>query len=219
MLLLGGGALAAAAGFVVSQQSGTPGLVTAGSAADFGGLGAALVGGMQLLAASRDQRASAGEGPVVTQLQARLGDDYTYLRRVTIPHHAVEADGVLVGPGGALVLAIRELDGDFAVRGDDWFRVGPDGAQRSWDRSPTWELARPMRALLRAMQEEGLPAVPIRGAVVLSRGRLVEAVRPSAAVVPLDRIGRFVDYLRDSERAPPAAVDRLLDFLEPHAGG
>jgi hypothetical protein len=69
------------------------------------------------------------------------------------------------------------------------------------------------------MQEQGIPKVPIQGAVVLSQGQLEQASRPGAAVVPVDRIGNFVDYLRQSEAADPEAMRRLAEFLVPYAGG
>jgi hypothetical protein len=173
----------------------------------------------QVLAAGRDRAASVGEGPVVSQLRARLGDEYTYLRRVTIPHRGAEADGILLGPSGALVLAIRALEGRYVVRGNDWYTVRNDGVERPLGRSPTWEVARPVRALQRAIQEEGLPKVPVQGAVVLAEGILEEASRPGTAVVPLDRLGAFIDYLHQGEASDAQAVRLLTAFLEPYAGG
>ena len=150
-------------GFVASQQGNETLAVVLGNLGVFVGLGSVLVGVQQFLAAGRDREAGAGEAPVLAQLGSRLGDDYTYLRRVTIPRHGVEADGILAGPSGALVLAIRSLQGRYVVRGNDWFVLQEDGAERPWNRSPTWELARPMRALQRAVREEGIPPLPVHG--------------------------------------------------------
>src|SRR6266542_3909720 len=92
-----------------------------GTVPSFFGLGALLIGSLRVLSARRDAATIAGEGPVVAQLSARLNDDYVYLRHVTLRSRATaEADGVLVGPHGALVLAIRALGGEFTVRGHDW---------------------------------------------------------------------------------------------------
>ena len=213
------GIAALVGGFVASQQGNQTLAVVLGNLGVFVGLGSVLLGVQQFLAAGRDREAGAGEAPVVAQLSSRLGDDYTYLRRVTIPHHGVEADGILAGPSGAIVLAIRSLQGRYVVRGNDWFVLQEDGAERPWNRSPTWELARPVRALQRAVREEGLPPLPVHGAVVLVAGRLQEASLPGAAVVPVDRIASYVEYLRQGEAAEPQALRLLLDFLEPHAGG
>jgi hypothetical protein len=213
------GAVALVGGFVLSQQFPDTLAGGAGNLGVFVGLAAAVLGVQQLLAASRDRQLSVGEAPVVNQLSARLSDDYYYLRRVDIPRRNAEADGILLGPAGVLVLAIRALDGRYVVRGNDWFELLEDGGERQWNRSPTWEVARPVRALQRAMQEQGIPAVPIQGAVVLSRGQLEQASRPGAAVVPVERIGSFVDYLRQGQPADPVAMRRLADFLAPYAGG
>lgn len=213
------GVIGTVGGFIASQQTASPPIMAAGNVAVFVGLGSLLLGVQQLTSAGRDREASLGEDPVVTQLRARLSDDYYYLRRVTIPGHGVEADGILLGPSGALVLAIRALQGRYAVRGNDWFVVDGEGAERLWNRSPTWELARPMRALQRAMQEQGLLPVPVQGAVVLVEGRLLEAERPAAAVVPVDRIASYVDYLRVGEGVTPDSLAGLATYLEPHVGG
>lgn len=212
------GSIAVVTGFAASQQPAALASL-AGNVAVFVGLGSLLVGAQQLASAGRDRQASLGEDPVVTQLRVRLSDDYYYLRRVTIPEHGVEADGIVLGPNGALVLAIRALSGRYFVRGNDWFIVDGDGAEHLWNRSPTWELARPMRALQRAIQEQGLPPVPVQGAVVLVQGELVDAIRPAAAVVPVERIATYVDYLRVGDGAPPDALQRLAAYLEPHAAG
>jgi hypothetical protein len=218
-VLVVAGLAAVAAGFFASQEGGLPPVAFLGSLGVFAGLGAVLVGVQHVLAAGRDRAASVGEGPVVSQLRARLGDEYTYLRRVTIPHRGAEADGILLGPSGALVLAIRALEGRYVVRGNDWYTVRNDGVERPLGRSPTWEVARPVRALQRAIQEEGLPKVAVQGAVVLAEGILEEASRPGTAVVPLDRFGAFVDYLRQGEASDVEAVRLLTAFLEPFAGG
>jgi hypothetical protein len=214
-----GGVSALVVGFILNQQFPDTIFGWTGDLGVFFGLGAVVLGAQQWFAAARDRGLSAGEAPVVNQLSARLSDDYYYLRRVSIPRRNAEADGILLGPAGVLVLAIRALDGRYVVRENDWFQIQDDGHERQWNRSPTWEVARPVRALVRAMQEQGIPKVPIQGAVVLSQGQLEQASRPGAAVVPVERIGNFVDYLRQSESADPEAMRRLAEFLVPYAGG
>jgi hypothetical protein len=210
------------AGFLSTQGPSAASLAWLGGLPVFLGLGAILVGALQLSAASRDRDAVSGEAPVVAQLRARLGDEYAYLYRVAMPNGGAEADGILLGPHGALVIAIRTVRERLAVRGDDWFTVDASGARRPWSRSPTWELARPMRALQRLIHTEGLGNLPVQGAVVLVDARLVGAEQPAMAVVPVDRIATYVDYLRggaDEEAAAPDLVERLLDALQPRAGG
>ena len=103
-------------------------------------------------------------------------------------------------------------------RGDDWYVVDANGQEQAWNRSPTWELARPLRTLQRWAREQGLAEVPIQGAVVLVQARLAQADRPAAAVVPVDRIATYVDYLRPAEPPPRDRVDRMTALLERHAG-
>ncbi|MGH2354188.1 MAG: nuclease-related domain-containing protein [Chloroflexota bacterium] len=218
-LLMAAGVVFLVIAVLAAQGSDGSGSTGATSLPVFLGLGSLLVGTLQLLAGSRDRQASAGEAPVVTQLGARLDDDYCYLHHVALPQHGVEADGILIGPSGALVLAIRAIAGQYVVRGNDWFTVDAAGTERPWSRSPTWELARPMFALQRIVQEQGFGQVPVHGAVVLVQGQLVEADRPGAAVVPVERIASYADYLRQGETAPREMVEALIAYLEPHAGG
>ena len=184
----------------------------------FFGLGAMLVGGLRILSARRDAATIAGEGPVVAQLSARLNDDYVYLRHVALRSRGAEADGVLLGPHGALVLAIRALVGEFTVRGHDWYVVD-EGGERSFNRSPSWELVRMQQAVERVLKEHGLGEVPVQGAVVLVRGTLRDADLPGTAIVPVDRIGNFVDYLRPEELPPAEPIRRAIEALEPHVDG
>ncbi|HEX2036610.1 MAG TPA: nuclease-related domain-containing protein [Chloroflexota bacterium] len=211
------GMLAVPAGFIASQQVGATANV--GGAALFLGLAGFLVGTLQMLAGVYDRRASGGEAPVVTQLRARLGDDFTYLRHVSIPPHGVPADGILVGPGGVLVLAIRALAGEYVVRGHDWYFLEADGTERPLGRSPTWEVTRPLRALQRSLQEGGLPPVPVHGAVVLVHGTLRSAELPGSAIVPVDRIATYVDYLQQGQAVAPEVLESVVAYLEPHIEG
>ncbi|MBI3971507.1 MAG: NERD domain-containing protein [Chloroflexi bacterium] len=214
VLLLGGAVLLFALGAFTGG-----GLTVIGSGPVFLGLGGLVVGGLRLAAARRDYASSNLDAPVVGQLAGRLGDEYVYLRHVAVPDHRAEADGILLGPHGMLVVAIRRLEGDFSVRGHEWFALEAGGNERPHTGSPTWELMRPLRALQKVVREEGLGDVPVEGAVILTGGRLVNADLPGAAIVPVDHVAAYVAYLRPSEPIPPAAIEALFARLEPHAGG
>jgi hypothetical protein len=187
--------------------------------ASFLGLGLLLIGVLRIFSSRRYEATIAGEGPVVNQLAARLDDDFVYLRHVALGSRGAEADGVLLGPHGALVLAIRALNGTFVVRGHDWYAVDEHGDERAFNRSPSWELVRTLQAVQRVLKEEGLGEVPVQGAVVLVRGRLADAELPGTAIVPLERIGSFVDYLRPAELLPPEPFRRAIEVLTPHVDG
>jgi hypothetical protein len=218
LLMAGGGVLlliGVASGFFISGEP----PVIANGLPTFLGLGSFIIGILQLYASRRDADAFAGEAPVLAQLRARLDDSYVYLRRVRLPGRLGEADGVLVGPHGVLVLKVAAAAGAFAVRQHTWHLVGGDGQERVWDRSPTWELARPLRNVQRTLLEHGFGDVPVLGAVVLVLGSLVEADQPSAAVVPVDKVGNYVDYLRPETPVPQDRLERVVETLEPYAGG
>jgi hypothetical protein len=183
----------------------------------FLGMGALVVGWRQMLAAKSDRESAAGEGPVATQLSARLGEEYLYLRRVSLPGQGLEADGILLGPHGALVLGIVVMQGKVIVRGDDWFTLDSVGHEQPLRHSPTWQLMRRVRGLQRILLHEGTGKIPVQGAVVLLEGELKEADRPGLAVVPLHRIASYVDYLRqegsEDTDALRSAVQQLAKIL------
>ena len=219
-LLVVTGATLLSGGLLIGELvagSDVPGWV--GSGPVFAGLGALLVGTLRLLSVGRNRDTLLGEGVAVERLSVHLGDEYTYLRHVAVPGHQARADAVLLGPHGVLVLAIRAMEGAFSVHGHEWHVVGADGAERSWNRSPSWELARPLRAMQRLVREEGMGSVAVQGAVVLVKGQLVRAELPGAAVVPLDKMNAFIDYLRPPEPVAQEETERLVELLEPCSGG
>ena len=217
LFLILSGLVVVAIGFVAAQAPGATAL--ASGFPTFIGFGAAIIGVLLAARARRDAAAAIAEVPLLTQLSARLSDDYLYLRRVTLPGQNAEADGVLLGPHGVLVLGLHGERGTFTVRGDDWFGGSGDGEQKLRE-SPTWRLTRPLRRLQKMAREEGLPDVPVNGAVVLSAGDLTAAEKPSVAVVPVGKIASYVEFLRPADslslRGP---VQQLADLLTPLAAG
>jgi hypothetical protein len=229
------GIVVVAASFIAAQSPGTNALLSGFPA--FIGFGAILLGVLQASAARRDADAAGAEGPLLAQLRARLSDDYLYLHRVTLPGQNAEAEAVLLGPHGALVLGVHGAPGTYTVRGDDWYeartdqnrsaapaapesaasRAGPGEALRE---SPSWRLTRPLRALQRIVREEGFIELPVNGAVVLARGELTGAERPSVAVVPVSRIASYVEYLKaEDPEALREPVQQLAEMLTPLAAG
>lgn len=217
-LLAGGGAALLVLSLVATEVLGEA-ASWLGATAAFFGLGAILIGTLRFFAARREGERAAAEQPLIAQLRGALDARYVYLRRVIVPGHRVEAEGILLGPHGAVVLAMRALPGDLRVQGHDWFRLDAGGAEHPLDRSPSWELMRPLRSLERVLQEHGLGDIPVQGAVVLVEGTLVEADRPGTAIVPLDRMARYLDYLRSQQTISERQLARLLELLEPQAGG
>ena len=211
------GIVAIAAGFVAAQAPGAT-ILTSGFPA-FAGFGALVVGMLQASAARRDAESAGAETPVIAQLRARLSDDYLYLRSVVLPGRTTAADGVLLGPHGVLVLGVHPDPGTYTVKGDDWF-AGEGDALEPLRISPSWRLARPLRGLQRLVVEEDLTGLPINGAVVLARGDLAGAEKPTVAVVPVSKIASYVEFLRPSDpEALRDPVQQLADILSPLAAG
>ena len=214
LFLMVAGVLLPVMGFVAAQSPGSTALGSALPA--FLGFGALLFGVQLAGRARRDAEAVTIEGPVITQLRARLSDDYLYLRRVSLPGMSAEADGVLLGPHGALVIGIYPATGRFTVNGDDW-TAAPDRLLRE---SPSWALTRRLRTLQRLVREEGLSEVAVQGAVVLTHGELAGAEKPSVAVVPVNKIASYVEYLRPADpESVREDVQKLAELLMSRAAG
>ena len=217
LFLILSGLVVVAIGFVAAQEPGATAL--ASGFPTFIGFGGAVIGVLLAARARRDADAARAEVPLLTQLSARLSDDYLYLRRVALPGQNAEADGVLLGPHGALVLGLHGEPGTFTVRGDDWFGGTAQAAQKLRD-SPSWRLARPLRRLQKMVREEGLPDVPVNGAVVLAAGELAAAEKPSVSVVPVGKIASYIEYLRPADPlALREPVRQLAQLLTPLAAG
>ncbi|HEU5316082.1 MAG TPA: nuclease-related domain-containing protein [Chloroflexota bacterium] len=217
LFLVVAGVVAVAAGFIAAQAPGAT-VLTSGFPA-FAGFGAVVVGMLQGSAARRDADSAGAEAPVIAQLRARLSDDYLYLRNVVLPGRTTAADAVVLGPHGALVLGIYPTPGSFTVKGDDWF-TGRGDSLEPLRESPSWRLARPLRGLQRLAVEEDLTGLPVNGAVVLARGDLAGAEKPSVAVVPASKIASYVEYLRPQDPEPlREPVQRLAGLLTPLAAG
>lgn len=217
LFLVVAGIAAVAAGFVAAQAPGAT-VLTSGFPA-FAGFGAVVVGMLQASGARRDADSAGAEAPVIAQLRARLSDDYLYLRNVVLPGRTTAADAILLGPHGALVLGVHPTPGTYTVKGDDWFN-GEGDALEPLRESPSWRLARPLRGIQRLVVEEDLAGLPVNGAVVLARGDLAGAEKPSVAVVPASKIASYVEYLRPEDPEPlREPVQRLADLLTPLAAG
>ena len=214
LFLIISGLVVVVIGIVAAQTPGATALVS--GFPTFIGFGACVIGVLFAARARRDAEGAAAEVPLLTQLSARLSDDYLYLRKVSLPGQNSEADGVLLGPHGALVVGLHGEAGTFTVKGDDWF--GPSDAQLR--HSPSWRLTRPLRRLQKLVREEGMPDLPVNGAVVLAVGELAAAEKPSVAVVPVSKIASYVEYLRPADplslRGP---VQQLAELLTPLAAG
>ena len=213
---------------LVAAQATTQSPLMSGIPAFFG-FGALLVGYQRASAARRDATAAAAESPVLTQLGARLSDDYLLLRRVALPGQGLEADAILLGPHGALVLGIYAETGSFTVRGDDWFTAGgaigatgdpAAGGTQQLRESPSWVLTRRLRTLQRIVRQQDLADLPVHAAVVLARGELAAAEQPSVAVVPVSKIASYVEYLKAPDpELLREQVTLLAAMLTPLAAG
>lgn len=180
--------------------------------------------GVRALATCWRLRRLCGWAATLGRLPAQLDGRYTLLLHLRVPElrGALEAaPALLVGPHGALVLVVKHLGGSFRLEGDRWW-VRTAGGDRPWERSPTWEAGRPLRALRRFLQSRDLGDVPVQAAVVLAAGD-VQTIAPSddhggaasAAVLSPDEVAPHVQSLASAvdEQRAESVVRALAPFV------
>lgn len=160
-------------------------------------LGAACIIGRQVWLYLDEQRV---QKMVIAKLAQSLDDDFKYLRNLTPSSRTLAANeigGVLIGPHGALVLQICNYRGIYACEGDTWYKYNrqeaakaelePDKfwAQRKLDDSPNWRVIRAAREVKAWLSVRELPSIPVQPVVVMARGRMRTAKRPSCPIVEL----------------------------------
>jgi hypothetical protein len=166
-----------------------------------------------------------GEAAALQRLAVQLGHEldssFTLLlnvRGVALRGAVDAATAVLVGPHGVLVLLVKRLAGSFRLEGDRWWLL-TESSDRPWDRSPTWEVHRRLRAVRRYLQSEGSGDVPVHAAVVANGAVQVEIDErykgppPSAIVLAPPEVAAYVRCLAAEHPIEPLRVSQLIDSL------
>lgn len=167
-------------------------------------LGGGYVFGRQVWIYLDEQRV---QKQVIEKLAQTLDDDFKYLRNLTPNTRTLAANevgGVLIGPHGALVLQVWNYGGVYACEGDTWYKYSrqeaikaqadPDKywAQRKLDDSPNWRVIRAAREVKAWLSVRELPSIPVQPVVVMARGEMRVAKRPSCPIIELSYLESYI---------------------------
>lgn len=183
----------------------------------WGGYGFALaaflsLGGIQaglraLCDYNRWARGTAGEEAVLNTLRG-LPDGYAVVANFVVPGtRAGDADLLVLGPMGVLVLEVKACTGRLACRGDVWFTVGPDGERRATRGSASRQVKRARKAVAHYLVDGNL-CLPVHAAVVFRPGVSLELAGPTVPILGQE------DLLAHILALPPAPSPVSLPTLE-----
>ncbi len=184
----------------------------------WGGYGFALaaflsLGGIQagiraLCDFNRWARGAAGEEAVLHTLRG-LPDGFAVVANFVVPGtRAGDADLLVLGPMGVLVLEVKACRGRLACRGDVWFTVGSDGERRATRGSASRQVKRARKAVAHYLVDCDL-CLPVCAAVVFRPGASLELVQPTVPILGQE------DLLAHILALPPAPRPVCLSALEP----
>ncbi len=130
-------------------------------------------------------------------LATNLDNSFVYFRNLTLPDtkSVGEINGVLLGPHGALVIELANLNGEFICERDTWYKFNGgnkpnasdnlDKYRRRLTDSPTWHVIRAAREVKAWLSVRNLPQVPVQPVVVLAKGKVKSVKQPSCPIVEL----------------------------------
>jgi hypothetical protein len=134
---------------------------------------------------------------------------------------APRLDGILVGPAGVRVLTARDWVGHYRVRGRAW-EFDTHG-RKGWIRcrtNPSWDAQQLCEGVARWAYEAGLPAMPMRPAVVFPRPHSqIVLEEPDDEIVTADNAPWWANSIGRVRRMDDAdgarLIEAVLDAAEP----
>lgn len=190
----------------------------------WGGYGFALaaflsLGGIQagiraLCDFNRWARGAAGEDAVLNTLRG-LPNGYAVVANFVVPGtRAGDADLLVLGPMGVLVLEVKACTGRLACRGDIWFAVGPGGERRAARGSVSRQVKRARKLVAHYLVDADL-CLPVHAAAVFRPGVSLELAGPTVLVLTQDAL---LAHIRALPPAPsPVSLPALEQLFAPAA--
>lgn len=149
-------------------------------------------------------------------LQTYFDERYTLVRNVS-SRELQYIDAVLVGPPGALVFRLLNLEGEVANEGADWLKKNKNGDLVPLGFSPTRQVVEDVKRLRDYLAKKGLGEVPVFGVVVFVRDANMVRLIAKNPVVTLTHLSSTVDNLKDNylamERMPEPLVRATVRLL------
>ena len=126
-------------------------------------------------------------------------------------------DAVLVGPPGALVFRIVDVEGVFANERGNWLKQRPNNEWVPARINPTAEDIVDINALREYLAARGLSDVTVYGVVVFTKEEPVTKIMAKEPTVPLAHLSDLMIVLRDNylarDRIDQTTVKRVVDLI------
>jgi hypothetical protein len=116
-------------------------------------------------------------------LSPRLDDRYTLIRNVSKLGLGY-IDAVLVGPPGALVFRIVDIEGSFLNEGPNWVKKDGRGEYRPMMLNPTAECMADIKSLGEFCARRGITQLPVYGVVVFTKEPPLVTLKANNPTVP-----------------------------------
>jgi uncharacterized membrane protein YidH (DUF202 family) len=126
-------------------------------------------------------------------------------------------DAVLVGPPGALVFRVLDVEGVYANEKGSWLRQDKNGQWLPARINPTAEDIVDIKALREYLTQHGMPDIPVYGVIVFTKEEPFLEMVAREPVVPATHLSNLFETIRDNylarDRIDQATVNRIVDLI------
>ncbi|MEO7717088.1 MAG: nuclease-related domain-containing protein [Capsulimonas sp.] len=179
------------------------------AAAAFLALGGVNIGVKAMRNYNRYLRGAEGEEAALAALLA-LPDGYSCISNFVVPGtHQGDADLIVVGPFGVLVVEVKTFTGHYACHGDAWFRLHDDGVRQPLRSSVTKQLKRNRKAAQHYLVDCDSQS-PVYAVAVFPDALKLDCVHPTA---PMVRLSGLADHVLSLPPAPGGLDTAPLEAL------
>ena len=180
------------------------------AAAAFLALGGVNIGVKAMRNYNRYLRGAEGEEAAMLAIQA-LPEGYACISNFVVPGtRQGDADLLILGPFGVLVVEVKTYTGRYACHGDAWFRLHDDGVRQPMRVSVSKQLKRNRKAVQHYLVDCDLES-PVHGVVVFPEPVKLECVHPTVPMVRLPGLAEHILRLPiPSTRIDTARMEELF---------
>ncbi|WP_165863872.1 nuclease-related domain-containing protein [Capsulimonas corticalis] len=174
------------------------------AAAAFLALGGVNIGVKAMRNYNRYLRGAEGEETALTTLKS-LPDGYSCVANFVVPGtHQGDADLLVIGPFGVLVVEVKTYTGHYTCHGDAWFRLHDDGVRQPMRSSVSKQLKRNRKAVQHYLVDCDMEA-PVHGVVVFPDTLKLDCVHPT---IPMVRLSGLLEHVQKLS-APSGGLNTL----------
>lgn len=149
-------------------------------------------------------------------LSRYLGNEFWFIRNIS-RRGLGYIDAVLVGPPGALVFRIVDLEGVYANERGNWLKQNRGGEWVPAKLNPTEEDIVDIKALREYLRSHNLPEVPVYGVVVFIKNPPLTQIMLKEPTVPAAHLNELRQVLQDNylarDRIDPALARRIVNLI------